>query len=374
MPPDAERVPFQHVHMEGARFHDGALPLSATPELIRFQSLVEKVARSLFLRDHPERSRVADSVLGVVGFDLAITKLTDGSVGVDLSVERPQSLLDDNDDYTEQARVLIEEALGDLAEDQYLTPGFPAELVRDLAAMGTGLSEGERFTWSKTRQMSPSSRAVLTHRTTEPIRAVDRLVPIDVRPVEDLFNAYIVGVCSDPLKFEFKLEGRDGTQTGAFVNPDMFHRLREVCGFANRTPLVALSVLRDPRKGRVQDVLNAEALLPPDWAGRLEELSQLRDGWLDGQGLSITAEALEVAESFLFRILDANLPRPGVFPVRDGGIQLEWASGPEDLEVVVSGGGSVRVFLEDEGDLGFVGTVGLVFAKVEEVLGNHVLP
>ena len=200
------------------------------------------------------------------------------------------------------------------------------------------------------------------------------MIPFDVAPVEDMFNAYIVGVCSDPLKFDFKLEGGGGTQTGRFVSPDMFHRLREVCGFATRTPLVALSVLRGPRRGRVEDVLNAEPLLPPDWAGRLEELSLLRDGWLDGRGLAIASDALEVAESFLFKVLDANLPRPGVFPMRDGGIQLEWAAGPEELEVVISGGGSVRVFLEDEGELGFVGTVGLVFAKVEEVLGSHVLP
>jgi hypothetical protein len=373
MPADAERVPFQHVHMEGARFHDGALPLSATSELLRFQNLVEKVARGLFLKEHPERRRVSAKTLGVLGFDLSITRLTDGSVGVDLSVERVPSLLELDDDYAERARLLIEKALGGLAESRSLPDDFPPEFASDLADMGTDLFEGEQFTWSRSREESSRSRAVVTRTTTEPIRQAVNLIPHDSAPVEDLFNAYVVGVCSDPLEFYYKVEGSDRTQTGKFTEPGMFHRLREVCGFANRSPLVALSVLRRPASNQVAEVLNAEALLPPDWAARLEELSQLGPGWLDGTGLAITSAALEVAESFLFRVLDANLPRPGVFPTREGGIQFEWGTGPEELEVVVSGGGSIRVYLAEEDEFGFLGTIGLVFARVEEVLSADAL-
>jgi hypothetical protein len=365
MSTDGTAEVFQHVHMQGPRFQGGALPLSATDDLQRFEKLVEKVARALFLRDHPDRARVSSATLGVEGFDLAITRLSKGSVGVDLSVRRSGATLSVGEDYAERARQLIEGAFAGLADEGKLPEEFPGELVSDFALMGSSLKQGESLTWAKTRRFAKRSRAVLTPSTTEPIRV---LVPPD-RPTEELLNAYVVGVCSDPLEFNYKFDGGGQTRRGSFTRPEVFHSLREVCGFANRTPLVALSVLRTPDSPRkVVDVLNVEALLPSEWAARLEALAALERGWLDGQGLPISKDAIQTAESLLFKILDAQLPRPGVFPTREGGVQMEWASGPIELEVVVSNGGFIRVFLEDEDEDGYAGSVGLVFTRVQEAL------
>ena len=83
------------------------------------------------------------------------------------------------------------------------------------------------------------------------------------------------------------------------------------------------------------------------------------DGWLDGEGRAVSKEALQTAEAFLFMVLDAGVPRPGVYPTPDGGIQMEWAEGPEELEVLVANGGSIRIYFDDEEPDGFVGTPAL---------------
>lgn len=67
---------FEHVHMDGPRFAHHALPLSAVGELRNYQSLLEKVAKALFLRDNPERKRVASKDLGIAGFDFLVTRVT----------------------------------------------------------------------------------------------------------------------------------------------------------------------------------------------------------------------------------------------------------------------------------------------------------
>ena len=106
-------------------------------------------------------------------------------------------------------------------------------------------------------------------------------------------------------------------------------------------------------------------------SARLEELAALKPGWLDGEGLAVSKDALRTAESFLFHVLDAQISRPGVFPTPEGGIQMEWPNGPLELEVIVSNGGAIRVFHEDEDEDGFLGTVGLVFERVRRVLRDH---
>lgn len=58
---------------------------------------------------------------------------------------------------------------------------------------------------------------------------------------------------------------------------------------------------------------------------QIEDLGQLKDGWLDGEGRACTPALLERAGKFLNQLLvDADLPLPRLYPVPDGGISAEW--------------------------------------------------
>lgn len=63
---------------------------------------------------------------------------------------------------------------------------------------------------------------------------------------------------------------------------------------------------------------------------RLLELSQLPDGWLDGVGITPTPKALEVARDIMEGLYETSLQvtkqdRPGIFPMEEGGVSIEWA-------------------------------------------------
>ena len=66
---------------------------------------------------------------------------------------------------------------------------------------------------------------------------------------------------------------------------------------------------------------------PSGWHPRIVELSNLRAGWLHGDlGQTIATSALVSANSILELIASAEIAPPGVFPMEDGGIQIEWSS------------------------------------------------
>lgn len=58
---------------------------------------------------------------------------------------------------------------------------------------------------------------------------------------------------------------------------------------------------------------------------RLRELSQLPQGWLDGEGDEITQTALQTAKNIATAVIhDGTIGTPTLFPTEEGGIELEW--------------------------------------------------
>lgn len=68
-------------------------------------------------------------------------------------------------------------------------------------------------------------------------------------------------------------------------------------------------------------------------AHRLERLLQLGSGW-DGAGArKLDPDALATAARVIAAGIRDGLPEPELFPVPDGGVQVEWRAGPVELAV-----------------------------------------
>lgn len=81
---------------------------------------------------------------------------------------------------------------------------------------------------------------------------------------------------------------------------------------------------------------------------RLDELTSLTGNW-DGEGAqSVDRAALRLAGAVITQALRAGLPEPEIFPVPDGGVQIEWQAGPVELELEIEAGGRVGVFVCDD--------------------------
>lgn len=75
----------------------------------------------------------------------------------------------------------------------------------------------------------------------------------------------------------------------------------------------------------------------PDWKERLLELCLLEDGWLDGDGLRMSAEAQDSAWDICKRVEQDGYPSPAIFPSEEGGIHLQWILGSDNdcREIIV---------------------------------------
>jgi hypothetical protein len=84
----------------------------------------------------------------------------------------------------------------------------------------------------------------------------------------------------------------------------------------------------------------------------LAVLVRLEANW-DGYGAKpIDKPALALATRFVNAMSSMGLPAPEIFPVPDGGVQLEWAVGPMELEIEIEPGRQGVVFVGDDADSG----------------------
>lgn len=97
------------------------------------------------------------------------------------------------------------------------------------------------------------------------------------------------------------------------------------------------SRLRPPWLADVEDQFSELASLPPRWDG--------------GRAKPVSRAALEQTASLLVRLL-TGWPKPvlpQLFPLCDGGIQIEWHADGIDIEIEVDAAGSAHVFASENG-------------------------
>lgn len=75
---------------------------------------------------------------------------------------------------------------------------------------------------------------------------------------------------------------------------------------------------------------------PLDIDARLDELRELNDGWLDGQGFAPAGTGLTWLAASFNRHYPESLLRPRLFPTVDGGIQAEWVIDSTDIDININ--------------------------------------
>ncbi|RMS28985.1 hypothetical protein ALP70_05037 [Pseudomonas savastanoi] len=61
----------------------------------------------------------------------------------------------------------------------------------------------------------------------------------------------------------------------------------------------------------------------------------MRVGWLDGRGVVPSPQEFDWIESFFRDQYPATLPTPFIYPTAEGGFQLEWRTGNQDVSLEI---------------------------------------
>lgn len=88
-------------------------------------------------------------------------------------------------------------------------------------------------------------------------------------------------------------------------------------------------------------------MIPDSWKERLDIVVSFESGWLDGsEGVPVDIQAKNIAEGILTEFHNENIlngQRPGIYPLIEGGIQLEWEENGIDYSIEVENSGSVEL-------------------------------
>ena len=81
---------------------------------------------------------------------------------------------------------------------------------------------------------------------------------------------------------------------------------------------------------------NLQAPLDPlDVTLRLEQMAELRDGWLDGEGNAPKKERLAWLADMFDAHFDGDLPLPYLYPTAEGRVQAEWTMNGREVSLEI---------------------------------------
>lgn len=196
-------------------------------------------------------------------------------------------------------------------------------------------------------QLELIATGVASARVDEQVRRrIQVAAEMDSIEVERVVVGQITGLRSDPMLFDLRLDGR--SLQGKYRDPETHDDLRAFLGFGDRAPLAALSVVaREDLAGTLLDVIDVvqiEAALPESWRRRIAQLGRLKAGWLDGGAAAPSRQALDRAEDLLLACVDEAIDRPGIYPVMEGGVRLEWRTTGGGVELDLPNAGGYELF------------------------------
>lgn len=343
--------PFATLRLRGGRYEQAGLPLEALPELARYERLVVDVARGLWKQDHPDRQRAPRGFASRL--QLRLTSIEPGSVIPVLergaSQPDPDPLTEQVSGVFEDARDLLEETFRAITAGLEIPTRLPPQAIAGLTRFGSSLRENERVEFRHTTNApivySQGIRRRLLART-----AVQRF------EVEAAVVGRITGLDLERQTFVLtNLHGR--AIEGSYEDEGMRLDFLDVLDSVAEAPVVRLggqlTVTAADEVEKVSDVTSVELFAAADapWASRLLHLAHLRDGWLDGHGRAPSYIALDAARDLLLRLQARPISElPGIFPMEDGGVQLEWASERKVTSIEVSPDFDLTVFGYGSGD------------------------
>ncbi len=315
----------------GGRFEEHSLPLDVLKDWSAFEELVIEIAKDIYLKENKERKRAPRGFTDE--FSLHLTAVEPGSAIPVLKRYFSGENLPFSDHF-DRALALVQAAIIAVNVGQAVPVEFPREYLGYFNRFGSSLREGERVEWN----VAGSSQAVVYDRSTR-----KKLVLTGAKSYQaaaDL-RGWITEVNAEKNSYTIKLIGGPKL-LGGYPRELANHVLVALSEF-QREKFQSCKVLvrgltdydLNDQALRVAETQHLEMLDPNDVTARCEELAQLKDGWLDGEGKAPSREGLASLQKAWGATSAESLPLPFIYPTPEGGIQMEWCLGDWEISAEV---------------------------------------
>ncbi len=324
------KKPLIEPRFTGRRFEDHTVPLELLKDISALEEFIIAVAKWKFVGEHARRRTPKGFTAPL---SIALSSIKPGSAIPAISIEyaEPGAGLFPaaNENYFYQAVEAIGSAIVAAENNEPITT-IPANLLGYFDRFGRGLRDGEALEFFPGRS-SPGRLSKLTRR---------RLL-LASQNIEITEEATARGLVSelDQSKMTFELQLPNGRKIAAPIDAIHLDTILEATrGYREGVKISVSGVGRYDRHERLESfdlIEDAVIIETNDPLARLDELRLLKAGWLDGYGRVPSQQDFDWIENFFSNAYPSTLPSPYIYPTEEGGLQLEWRTGNQDLSLEI---------------------------------------
>ena len=312
----------------GRRFDDHSIPVEVLRDWAAFEGLIVETARWLYLEENPVRRRIPRGF--AQSFSLNLSGVEDGSAIAVLDSPHAAGHLLPGEFavWFEKARDRVLDTIKAASLGRSVEDLLPKSLLGYFDQFGRALRDDERVEFSqgddlpivydKRVRKTLVLKSAAVYRTVEAVRGSMSELNLENRTFTlKLINGEkVVGQFGDEL--------RDAAHSA-------------LGAYGESLVMVEGAVVRDQtdNRKRIEQVTRIEPLDALDVPARLEALSGLRDGWMDGEGARPNSDGLNWLSQSWLEFWPGEAPLPYVYPTIEGGLQLEWSFAEASVSVEI---------------------------------------
>jgi hypothetical protein len=322
-------IVFLEPKLVGARFDGHEIPLDVMGDFSVLEEFVKEVAKWHFRAQNPGRERSPRGFLSDASLKLSAVEEGSAIPVIVLSLaSAAQMLFAPSQLYLEQSRDSIMSAVSAAQRGQAPTDHLPENLLGYFEKFGKSLRDGESIEFSHKNEIvkltKDTRRRLLAASQSD--SQTDTLAVIATIPEAD----------QSKETFEIHVDGK------RFVSKEFArHRdnvIQAFTGYKNGVKVRVRGVFKIDKYGDIYELQKLESvdiLDPLDVTQRLEELVQLNEGWLDGEGTRFSVDGVYWLAAAFEVYYDVRLVLPHLYPMLNGGVRAEWAIGKIDASLEV---------------------------------------
>ena len=320
---------FLEPRLVGMRFEGGTIPLEMLSDISVLGEMVIEIAKWRYLEAHPDRERSPRGFAEGVSFNLIGVEEGSAIPVIGMEFRHPQSpsvpqlpgMPGKFDQYYVEARDTIVSAIAAAERDEFTSAILPERYLSFFDRLGRRLRDNESIEFP-TIPGEPPAR--LTRESRRRLVLASRVSEISQQVT---VRGYIPEMDQDRMTFELQL--LEGRKVSGVVHD---HHREAILEIFNKYPengrVLIVGIGKYDHQERLVSLSSVEdvsVLDPLDVPSRLDEFRELRDGWLDGEGVAPKPEFLNwLSEKFVQNYPD-DLRLPHVYPTFEGGVQAEWS-------------------------------------------------
>lgn len=320
---------FLEPRLVGMRFEGGTIPLEMLSDISVLGEMVIEIAKWRYLEAHPDRERSPRGFAEGVSFNLIGVEKGSAIPVIGMEFRQPQSpsapqlpgMPGEFEQYYVEARDAIVNAIAAAERGEFTPAILPERYLSFFDRLGRRLRDDESIEFPSTPGEPP---ARLTRESRRRLVLASRVSEISQQVT---VRGYIPELDQDRMTFELQL--LEGRKVGGVVHDHHREVILELFNkYSENGKAFIHGIGKYDQQERLVSLLSVEevAVLDPlDVPSRLDEFRELRDGWLDGEGVAPSPDFLNwLTENFVQNYPD-DLQLPHVYPTVEGGVQAEWS-------------------------------------------------